>query len=153
MLPSQFKRLIDGLRSLTEAIRGDLGEAKKAADKQETAIRDATKACEEKERKQRITIARAIIRASATIPKGEQAQRDKEYSLQWKMFWAAVATAIFTALAFAAAAVYAGYAKGQLAQLIEATKQAKRSADLAACALRENQRQFDLTSISNQRAI
>jgi hypothetical protein len=108
MLPSQFNRLIDTVRSLFER------EVQQASDKQESAVRNAANACGEKEREQRITIARAVIGASRTVPEYEKTQRRKEHSLQWKMLWVTLFAAVAAAAAAVGAIYYAGIAARQL---------------------------------------
>jgi hypothetical protein len=145
MLPHQFRRLCDLLRSSTESLRSQLSEIKETANKQESAIRDASQSANVKIGEIPGIIASSIETANKDVPVYEKSQRDKEYEQGQRMLCAAWITGIATVLAFAAASIYACIAKGQLDQMIEATKQTKRSADIAACAMRENQRQFNDT--------
>lgn len=143
MRPHQFRRLME----LLHAQSGAIEEVLKS---QETAIRDASQSADEKRGDIPRIIAGAIHGVSEEEANYEKPQRNKEYRQQTLIGAATWATAFFTALAFAAAAYYACVARSQLDQMIEATKQAKRSADLAACALRQNQQQFTETSRANK---
>jgi vacuolar-type H+-ATPase subunit H len=134
-----FKKLRQDSHDTQEILEGEI-----------RAIHDATEAAKKTQGEMGVVIASAIERAATSVPEYEKAQRYKEYKLQRRMFWATVVGTIFAAAAAGGAWYYAHLAKGQLDQMIEATKQAKRSADTAVRALKENQRQFDVTSNSNQ---
>jgi hypothetical protein len=144
MHPSQIRRLI-------EALRSGLREIKDAAEKQERAIRDASKTADENEREIPRTIARAIESASYSEGQYESRQRDKEYRQQRVVMMATVATAIFTFLAFGAAAIYAFIANKQLVkmnatyeEMQKQTPEIKKSADAAKTAAEAAQEQARL---------
>jgi hypothetical protein len=95
-------------------LRQQISDTQETLNNQERAIRECAKTCERQQRKYGVLIARAIVRASRTVPKYEETQRRKEHSLQWKMLW----VTSFGALAASAAAFfafwYANTAKQQL---------------------------------------
>ncbi|HUN82816.1 MAG TPA: hypothetical protein VMU48_00485 [Terracidiphilus sp.] len=122
---------MDLLRNSSETLRANLNQIQEAIENQVSSIRYGTQRCEEKERKQRITIARAIVRAASTVPRYEQTQRDKEHSLQWKMFWVTLFGALAAASAAAGAFYYAGIAKGQLDAMNQTLLQTESQAQAA----------------------
>jgi hypothetical protein len=142
MFPHQFKSLLETFRSIGESLRSELSSIKETVKEQERTIRDASNAADQKRRELSGIIASAIESANKDVPSYEKNQRNKEYRQQRRVLRATGITAGATVLAFGAAAYYACVAKGQLDQMIEATKQTKRAADIAACALRQNQKQF-----------
>jgi hypothetical protein len=123
MLPHQFKRLSELLRSSFESLHRELSDVKDAAKQQERTMLEGIQACEEKERKQRVTVARAIVRASSTVPGYEQTQREKEHSLQWKMFWVTLFAALAAAAAASGAFYYASIANKQLVKMNDTYKE------------------------------
>jgi hypothetical protein len=137
-IPRWFKLVLDALHTESRVIKESLA-------KQENSVKNTSQAWEEKQREVGAAIAASIQAHSNAATNYEKPQRDKEHRLQWRMFWVALAGTIFAAAAAAGAWYYATLAKGQLDQMIEATRQARKSADTAACALRESQRQFDRT--------
>jgi hypothetical protein len=87
-------------------------------------------------------IATAVKEAAADVPQFEKTQRHEEYKLQERIFFATVA-------AGAVAAVVGVVAFLQWQEMVKATYAAQQAAGFAGRALRENQRQFQLTSKSN----
>lgn len=88
--------------------------------------------------------------AASVRPDNEEKQhvhtlRNKSYRQQWLLNVLTALLFLATLGAFIAAGIYAHIASSQLDQMKIATEQATRSADLAACALKENQRQFQDT--------
>lgn len=119
MLPHQFRRLIESLRTLTDVLR----EAKDTAKNQKSAIHDASETASEAIRKVPRVISEAIRFAHEDVPAFEKTQRHKEYTQQRKILIATWATFGATFLAFGAAAYYAWIAKGQLKEMIATGKQ------------------------------
>jgi hypothetical protein len=144
MLSRQFRELVDLLRTMGGSIR----QLNNSAEDQGRAINAAS--VSQQEAGSRIERQIAEMRSDDEYKRGANTYKHKAYWQQIVLNCLTGLLAIFTLGAFAAAGIYACIAKKQLDQMIEATKQTKRSADTAACALRENQRQFDLTSKSSQ---
>ena len=116
-------------------IASHLGAIRKSLDEQANANSNEQPTDREDER-EKTGVLRSIAQnieagnSSATTAHQEnQRQQGELISAQWLLVW-------FTAGAFVAAGIYAAIAAFQLGQMIEATKQAKRSADVAACALK-----------------
>lgn len=131
MLPHQFKRLIEALSVHSSTVE----EGFKS---QERAIRDAANEAQEKLGEVPCSITETIQRVADEQGEYEKAQRNKDYRQQSVIVVAACWTALFTALAFGAAAYYAHIARRQLDQMImqyptlkESADAAKDSADLA----------------------
>ena len=147
--PSQYSRMSRLLRDLGDMLRAELRATQEAINSHESAIRDANRSGKEEQAKIGsaigTTISTAINTAADSVPIYERTQRAKEHGLQWRMFFVTLFGALVATAAAIGAFYYAAIAKDQLGQMIEATKQAKRSAHIAACALRENQRQFSDT--------
>lgn len=126
MLPSQFKRLIETLRS-------NLGSIQKTLEEQERATRDGSSASGQDQREASRIIASAISEASdKDVPTYEKTQRDKEYRQQDRLVWA-------TWLAFGAAAVYAGIAAYQSHLMHKTYGQIQLQTGIAQEALTQNQ--------------
>jgi hypothetical protein len=95
MLPKQIKALAESLRLELSSIHEEIRSA-----------RDASKIENEKDREIVGVIASTIQAVNANVPDYEKTQRDKEYRLQRRLFWATVG-------AGAAAAIYAAIAADQ----------------------------------------
>ncbi len=93
----------------------------------------------------------AEVRPDDEYKRGANTYKYKSYRQQVVLNRLTLLLFCATTAAFLAAAYYACIAKSQLDQMRIATQQAKRSADIAACALKENQRQFQIASDNNQK--
>jgi len=106
-----------GVEQFFEAALARLVEIKEALKDQERTTRYTSQAANE-ERGETPRIIAAAIRAShGDVPAYEKSQREREYTQQGKMLRAAWATAVFTALAFGAASIYACIAGRQLEEI------------------------------------
>ena len=120
-----------GVEQFFEAALARLVEIKEALKDQERTTRYTSQAANE-ERGETPRIIAAAIRAShEDVPAYEKSQREREYTQQGKMLRAAWATAVFTALAFGAASIYACIAGRQLEEI-------KRTNNLTQQALKDN---------------
>jgi hypothetical protein len=124
VLPSQFKRLLEILRSQATVIEKGFKE-------QERSVRETAHQSDESREDIPRIISRTLQDVSIKEGKYEKNQRDKEYRLQFLILVATCLTALFTALAFAAAAYYASVAKRQLDEMANATKAQIKAADAA----------------------
>jgi hypothetical protein len=123
MLPSQFKRLL-------ELLRTQLGAIDVSLKNQESSIRDTAQSREKKESEIGAAVAIAINTSADTVPQYEQRQRKKEHNLQWGLFWVTLFGAISAAAAAAGAFYYAGIAKGQLGQMKAQTQDTEQTVRL-----------------------
>jgi hypothetical protein len=134
-IPVLLRKFADMLHAETDTIQEKLAEHERSA-------RNRSETSKQQEREVGTIIAGAIETASNAIPAYKYTKHDKEYSLQRKMLWVTFGGGLAASVAAGGALYYACIAKGQLDQMIEATRQARRSADTAASTLRENQKQF-----------
>lgn len=147
MRPSDLK----SLKGFLDAIRSELSSIGQSIKESSSSIADKEVAKQETENNQRKEISHAIDKLAYQQNQSSdasEANQDRRHGQGLKPQWF---TAIATIFAFLAAAIYAWEAHDQIEQMIKATQQAKRSADIAACALRENQRQFQIASENNQK--
>jgi hypothetical protein len=106
MLPHQFKRLLETLRSYLSAVQEALKE-------QERASRDAAKAANEKWREVPGIIASNIL-GTAKDKEAAETQRNETNRQQERLIRSQQQLVRWTRLAFIAAAIYAGIAGLQL---------------------------------------
>jgi hypothetical protein len=135
LLPSQFKRLTEALRSSVEPLLVHLSDAEDALKRQEHSIRETAQASDEKRDEIRRVVARvatALESSNTDVPAYEKTQRKKEYGLQrWSLLPAWI-TAVATTAAFIAASIYACIANRQLSKM-DATYQEMRKQTYMGC--------------------
>lgn len=143
--PRWFRKLAKSMGAQSRAIQ-------EASDKQEETIRHAAEASQSQNREIAGIIASAIETAPKDVPGYEYAQRDKEYRLQHRIFWATIGAAVV-------AAIYAGIAALQLKDFDESigvsqitahesrvqAAASQRATEITRQALTENERQFNET--------
>jgi hypothetical protein len=156
MLPSQFKRLYDSLRSLGETLRAEFHGAVEVIQQQESAVKDASQTREQKQAEIGATIAAAIKTAADSVPDYEKTQRHKEHALQKALFWVTLAGTVAAVTAASGAIYYAAIAKetyGEIQRQTAAAICAANAAQNAAIAAQEQATLMRQQLIGTQAAV
>jgi hypothetical protein len=141
MRPSELK----SLKGFIAAIREEIASFRDVFKEGAASISDQNKAHQQSEEYQREKILHSIDNLANQKNESDSTSETNQNRRHRQNLWVQWTLAGFTFLAFAAAAIYAEIAARQLIEATKATEAATKSANIAACALRENQRQFQET--------